>query len=404
VLRCRSSLAEIYCALNRLDDAEQQAREVMDVSLTAHKEDAEEVDCALFGMVAFLAAVSRYKEALELAERNNTHCVAAFGRGSEDAASALRNLACVRACCGMFEEAQENFEESLSVCVAEAGEGHHLVAEAYRQMGKNLLRCGRVGEAHDACAKASAITTAMHSPTHVDVLESDCARANALVELGRTEEALELATATLQELLLEYSEEFSEVTSARLALARAQISAGIPADGLETVSKAEETLKKVYDAYSQAHIAGGTLELIRCHIIASVALLELNRVEEALERLEAAEEMAGRVFREVTDGNVHWLQPTIGWLRGEALLKKGDAAAAVAALQRAVAAFEEVFGEDSTHPHCGAATVALGKAQRLVGDDSSEDTLVRGIDLLSSGLGDSHWRTVAARLLTRRQQ
>ncbi|MCC6361789.1 MAG: serine/threonine protein kinase [Phycisphaerales bacterium] len=197
----RNLNAHLLRELNRLEEAEREARRALQIRRNALPDD----DPAIAESLNALAGVLRGRGAIEEAETAYAEALdrrrASLGADHPDVATSLNNLAALRMDQKQWSEAEPLLREAITIYTARVGENHPYVARARANLATALAEQGQVDEAEAEYRAALAIRRALETAPTADAAVLEFLLGKLLVNATRDGEArpiLESAVSSLR--------------------------------------------------------------------------------------------------------------------------------------------------------------------------------------------------------------
>jgi tetratricopeptide (TPR) repeat protein/predicted Ser/Thr protein kinase len=188
----RATLAGTYQNLNRIEQAETQAREALRLSIESSGPDSDESLQRLQLLAAVLADAGRFAEAEAPARDALDRMTRRYGRGSGETVSPLICLARVLHESGRFAEAEPVMDEALEVARRTRGADHSDTLFAMHIKASALKDAGRFDESIAMLQTVIDRRRALLGPMNTQTLSSMNNLAATLQKAGRNQEALTL--------------------------------------------------------------------------------------------------------------------------------------------------------------------------------------------------------------------
>ncbi len=197
----RNLNAHLLRELNRLEEAEREARRALQIRRNALPDD----DPAIAESLNALAGVLRGRGAIEEAETAYAEALdrrrASLGADHPDVATSLNNLAALRMDQKQWSEAEPLLREAITIYTARVGENHPYVARARANLATALAEQGQVDEAEAEYRAALAIRRALETAPTADAAVLEFLLGKLLVNATRDVDArpiLESAVSSLR--------------------------------------------------------------------------------------------------------------------------------------------------------------------------------------------------------------
>lgn len=315
------------------------------------------------------------------------------GAVSRELARAVNNLADIDYAVGDWQAARDGYAEAVGLLTAPPGPQHPIVGDVVTNLANAERNLGHFGAAHRHYERALAIFRAMGPDGEGGVRR-------VLADLQElTERSGELPPEQLVETALRYLRNADLPAAERLARQAVEVRRGGPAAAeallvLGNILLAADDLEGARAAYEEA-IGGGqsSLETSDAAILAGLAEVHRRLGDEARadslhaevsERLQTSGAAAGAGYTRAL-ANL-----------GYAAMRRGDHAAALDMLARAVALAEK----DGSNSELATMLTGLALVQMRGGDAAAgRDTLERALPLARKALGPRHPEVAEALLL-----
>lgn len=379
----RATLAGTYQSLNRIDEAETQARESLRLSIDSSGPDSDESLQRLQLLAGVLADAGRFTDAEVPARESVDRAARRYGRGSAESVAPLLCLARVLHESGRFAEAEPVMDEALEIALRTRGTDHSDTLVAMHIKASAMKDAGRFDESIAMLQTVIDRRRALLGPMNTQTLSSMNNLAATLQKAGRNPDALAL----LEEI---HAARNRVLGPDHLGTLTALSNIAVCHVAMKQLDQAEPPMRQALDGYLR--VAGEE------HNKTLITMANLAFLEEDRGRLDEAERLYRRVIQirsRLPDPNQPELLSVINNL-AMLLQTKGELAAAA-----------EVFADLAQRVRTGlpeghyVAAIFLNNygdcLTQLDRLNEAELLLRRSLADLERALGPEHARTLKAR-------